>query len=82
VKLRNDEARKMLDVQRDNSVLVKAGHDSQAAPLKKHTIEETLLADPQLAVALLLVRTKLVEAEALSRRGASRESRGPAAITN
>lgn len=82
VKLRNDETRKMLDVQRDNSVLVKAGHDSQAAPLKKHTIEETLLADPQLAVALLLVQTKLVEAEVLSRRPASWESPGPAAITN
>lgn len=63
VKLRSDEIKKMFDVQRDNDVLVKADHDKEAAPLKKHTIEESLSADPQLAVGLLVVKSKLIEAE-------------------
>lgn len=66
VKLRSDERRKMQAVQKDNSVLVKAGHNSQAAPVTRHTIEQTLEADHQLAVALLLVKTKLVEAKTLA----------------
>jgi carboxyl-terminal processing protease len=61
VKLRSDEIKKMFDVQRDNDVLVRADHDREASPLKKHTAEETLSADPQLAVGLLVVRSKLVQ---------------------
>lgn len=61
VKLRSDEIKKMFDVQRDNSVLVRAGHDSEAAPLKKHTVEESLSADPQLAVGLLIIKSKLIQ---------------------
>lgn len=64
VKLRDDEIRRMLDVQRDNSVLVKAAHDSRAEGLKKHSVEETLAADPQLATAVLVVRARLAEAKA------------------
>ncbi|MHC4084905.1 MAG: S41 family peptidase [Planctomycetota bacterium] len=47
VKLRNDEIRKMSQIQRDNSVLVQAGRDKSSAAVKKHTVEETLAADPQ-----------------------------------
>ena len=61
VKLRSDELKEMIDVQRDNSVLVKADHDRDGAPLKRHTAAETLAADPQLAVSVLVVRTKLIE---------------------
>lgn len=61
VKLRSDEIRKMFDVQRDNDVLVKADHDREGSPLKKHTAEESLSADPQLAVGLLVVRSKLIQ---------------------
>ncbi|MGA1980658.1 MAG: S41 family peptidase [Sedimentisphaerales bacterium] len=61
VKLRSDEMKKMFDVQRDNDVLVKAGHDKEAAPLKKHTAEESLSADPQLEVGVLVVRSKLIQ---------------------
>jgi len=60
VKLRSDELKKMFEVQRDNDVLVKAGHDDGAVPLKKHTVEETLVADPQLAVGVLVIKSKLV----------------------
>jgi carboxyl-terminal processing protease len=61
VKLKSDEIKKMFDVQRDNDVLVRADHDKEAAPLKKHTIEESLSADPQLAVGLLVVKSKLIQ---------------------
>jgi len=59
----SDEEKKMSEVQKNNDVLVKASHDKEAAPLKKHSIEETLAADPQLAVAVLVVKCKLIEAE-------------------
>jgi carboxyl-terminal processing protease len=62
VKLRSDEFIKMAEVQRDNDVLAKAGHDNGTAPLKKHTLEDTLAADPQLAVGILVVKTKLIQA--------------------
>jgi len=65
VKLRNDEIRKMSQIQRDNSVLVQAGRENSSAALKKHTIEETLAADPQLAVGVLVIKSKLIQAESL-----------------
>jgi hypothetical protein len=58
--LRSDELRNMLDVQRDNDVLVQANSEERHESLKKRTLEETLAADPQLAVALLVVRSKQV----------------------
>jgi carboxyl-terminal processing protease len=61
VKLRSDELRNMFDVQRDNDVLVRAGHDNEAMPLKKHTAEESLSADAQLAVGVLVIRSKLIQ---------------------
>jgi carboxyl-terminal processing protease len=61
VKLRSDEIKKMFDVQRDNDVLVRADHDKEVSPLKKHTAEESLSADPQLAVGLLVVKSKLIQ---------------------
>ena len=65
VKLTSEELREMLDVQRDNDVLVQAGREEHSASYKKRTIEEALQADPQLAVGLLVVKAKLVEAGAL-----------------
>jgi carboxyl-terminal processing protease len=46
VELRSDERKKMIEVQRHNDVLVKADHDNANHDFKKHTIEETLDADP------------------------------------
>jgi carboxyl-terminal processing protease len=60
VKLRSDELIKMSEVQWDNLVLARAGHDNEAEPLKKHTVEETLATDPQLAVGVLIVKSKLI----------------------
>jgi len=66
VKLRSDELKKMLESQRQNDVLVKSDHDNANHDFTKHTIEETLAADPQLAVALLVIRSKLLEADMLA----------------
>ncbi|MGB2806576.1 MAG: S41 family peptidase [Sedimentisphaerales bacterium] len=65
VKLRNDEIRKMSEVQRDNNVLVQAGRDKSNAALKKYTVDETLAADPQLAVGVLVIKSKLIQAGSL-----------------
>lgn len=61
VELRSDEFQKMGDMRRDNDVLVRADHDNDNVPLKKHTVEETLAADPQLAIGTLVVKTKLIQ---------------------
>ncbi|MFC1677072.1 S41 family peptidase [Planctomycetota bacterium] len=61
VKLRSDEMKKLLELQRDNDVLVKADHDNDKAPLKKHSIDHTLETDHQLAVGVLVLKSKLIE---------------------
>jgi len=64
VKLTSEELRKMLSVQRDNDILVQANRDEDRTP-KKHTAEETVESDPQLAVGVLVVKAKLVQAGTL-----------------
>ncbi|HUT45666.1 MAG TPA: S41 family peptidase [Sedimentisphaerales bacterium] len=66
VELRSDELKKMMEIQRDNDVLVKAKHDGTNDDFKKRTIEETLAADPQLAVGLLIIQSKLIQDETLA----------------
>lgn len=62
----SDELRKMLNIQRDNEVLVQAERGENREALKKHTIEETLAADPQLAVAVLVIKTKLIQLNSMN----------------
>lgn len=59
VELGLNEMRKMIDVQRANEILAKADHDADK-PLKRHSLEETLDADKQLAVALLVLKSKMI----------------------
>ena len=66
VELRSDELKKMMEVQRDNDVLVKANHNGTNDDFKKRTIEETLASDPQLAVGLLIIQSKLIQDETLA----------------
>ena len=61
VKLRRDEIIKIDELQWDNLVLARADHDSNSTPLKKHTAEEILASDPQLAIGILVIRSKLIE---------------------
>ncbi len=65
VKLRSDELKKMIEARRGNDVLVQAKHDYVNDEPRKHTVEETLAADPQLDVSLLIVRSKLIQEETL-----------------
>ncbi len=51
----------MIDAERDNDVLVKAGHKEGATPLKRYSIDELLAADPQLAVAELIVKAEMIQ---------------------
>lgn len=60
VELNMSELREMVDVQRANEILVKADHDS-SNPIDRHSIKETLEADKQLAVGLLVIKSKLVQ---------------------
>jgi len=61
--LRSDELKKMIDMQRDNDVLAQyhAGQGSNNHQFKKHTAEEALEADLQLAVGVLVIKTKLIQ---------------------
>jgi carboxyl-terminal processing protease len=60
VSVRSDEFRKMFELQRDNDVLVNVGHDANS-PVKKHTVEQTVEADPQLSTAILVVKSELMQ---------------------
>jgi carboxyl-terminal processing protease len=67
VDLNSDELRQMLEAQRKNDVLAQTHRDSdKPAPAGRRTIEETLQSDPQLAVGVLVAKTKLIEAATLS----------------
>jgi len=59
----SDELRQLLDIRRDNDMLVRSDHKKSESE-KKHTLQETLDSDPQMAVALLVAKTKLLEARA------------------
>lgn len=62
IRLRRDELADLWDVQRDNAVLVQANHDHGKDTRKKHQLKELLKVDPQLALAILVVRAKQIEA--------------------
>jgi carboxyl-terminal processing protease len=61
VEMNGQETTKMLDVQRDNDVLVQVNHENGGKEVQKHTKEETLASDKQLAVAVLAVKSKLIQ---------------------
>ena len=60
VEVSDREIVQTLDVQRDNDVLFRAGHQENNETDKRHSLAQTLDSDPQLAVALLVVQSKMV----------------------
>ncbi|MHC4159857.1 MAG: S41 family peptidase [Planctomycetota bacterium] len=62
VQLRSDEMRRLADVQKANELLARADHDSDNAPdnEKQYSAEETIDADPQLAIGLLVLKSKMI----------------------
>ena len=66
VELTSEELKQMIDVQRDNDVLVQANRDGSRTTVNKRVLEDTLKADPQLAVGVLVVKAKLVNARTVA----------------
>ena len=61
IELISDEIKKTLDIERDNDVLAAANHNQSKQKLTRHNLAETLEADSQLAAAILVAKTKLIE---------------------
>jgi len=62
IELANEEIKKVLDIERDNDVVAAADHNqNNKQKLTRHNLTETLEADSQLAIAVLVAKTKLVE---------------------
>lgn len=66
VNLTSKELRNMLDVQRNNDMLMQVRQGEEQPSVEKRDVEQTLEADPQLAVAVLVARTQLIEAGAMA----------------
>ena len=62
VKVFSNELRTMVEMQRDNDVLFRADHDQDGQEPVRHSLEKTLLSDPQLATALMIAQAKLTAA--------------------
>jgi len=62
VELRRNEEITMSEVQMANEVLEKADHNDESSPIERHSNQETIEADPQLATALFVIRSKIVQA--------------------
>ncbi|WP_169853304.1 S41 family peptidase [Anaerohalosphaera lusitana] len=60
VELRGDELKELLDVQLANDVLARSDHNERSE-LKRYSLEETLKADPQLAIGMIVVKSKVVD---------------------
>ena len=63
ITLRSDEFRKLFETQRDNAVLVQANHNTEDETILKHSAEDVIKADAQLAAGLLDIKTKQIEAQ-------------------
>jgi len=75
------EMRKMMEVQRANEVLAKADHDP-SNPLKRHSLNDTLEADKQLAVALLVLKSKMIHGGQAVKFDSPQDAVGAIAATN
>ncbi|MHC4950186.1 MAG: S41 family peptidase [Planctomycetota bacterium] len=60
VEMLSNEMKEMIDIQRSNDVLARTDHETNGGSTNRHTLQETLQADPQLSIGLLVLRSKLV----------------------
>ncbi len=60
VEMTPEETKSYLESQRDNDVLVKADHDYTENEVERHTSSETVISDPQLATAIIVVKAKMI----------------------
>jgi carboxyl-terminal processing protease len=61
VELRTKEGQNMLKIQGANEILAKADHDKELNPVKRYSLQETIDSDPQMAVGLLVLKSKLIQ---------------------
>jgi carboxyl-terminal processing protease len=59
VEMVSHELRRMLDIQRDNDVLVQVQNGSH--PERRHELQDTLLSDPQLSAAIFVIQAKMLQ---------------------
>jgi carboxyl-terminal processing protease len=63
VKMTSEEVKKHREIQWSNDVLAKAGHmDDKGKPVKRYTAQETIDADPQMRVAIMVALSKIIQA--------------------
>jgi C-terminal processing protease CtpA/Prc len=62
VKLRTNEQRKANEVHGTNEVLAKTDRNGVSKSLKRYSLAETLDADAQLAIGLLVLKAKMIQA--------------------
>ena len=61
VTLHSDELQKINDVQRANEVIVKASQTEALNKLKPYSNRQTIDSDPQLAIGLLVLKSKMIQ---------------------
>jgi hypothetical protein len=60
VEMTGEEITNMREIRWSNDILVSADHDKNGKDLKRYSAQEMIAADPQMQVALLVVKTKMV----------------------
>ena len=60
VEMLSNEIKDMIDIQRGNDVLTRTDHGANGGSSERHTLQETLQADPQLSIGLLVLQSKLI----------------------
>jgi carboxyl-terminal processing protease len=62
IELKGSELKKMIEVQEANNILARTDNNGHTTKVKRFSIEETIDSDPQLAVALLVIKAKMIKA--------------------
>lgn len=62
VALRSNELQNIADVQKANELLIKADHNNAFSKINRYSNQETIDADPQLAIGLLVLKSKMIQA--------------------
>ena len=61
VELKSNELRKIADMQKANESVETIGQDDVVGSLNRHSSRETIDADPQLAIGLMVLKSKMIQ---------------------
>ena len=62
VELKSNELQKIANVQKTNESVVTIGKDDALSSMNRYSNQETIDADPQLAIGLLVLKSKMIQA--------------------